>query len=126
MEALRRVIPRVRLVLTNSIKYVIIIVILKVRRLHLGIKTGVYINCENCGKETYKTKTHMKVNKHHFCSQECSIEFRVKQSRETVCCEFCKESFIKKRSSPQRFCSMKCQNEWQKTRVGKLNPKFEL
>ena len=36
----------------------------------------------------------------------------------------CGKEYEVTKKSTQRFCNIDCQNEWQKTRVGKLNPKY--
>ena len=56
-------------------------------------KTGYFVNCENCGKEVYQTKTQYSRSKHHFCSKECNLEFRHKETHEVRFCEICGESF---------------------------------
>jgi hypothetical protein len=78
--------------------------------------------CDNCHKE-YISKNKKRSN-HNFCSKECEIQFKCKINHETRKCEFCGKDFDCTKNSTQRFCSMHCQNKWQKTRVGILNPKF--
>lgn len=87
-------------------------------------KTGKWVPCEVCGKLSYKTCTNLKRSKHYFCSQECARQYRHEQAYEIRKCEFCGAEMELSKKSPKRFCSNKCQNEWQKTRVGPLNPKF--
>ena len=36
-----------------------------------GQKSGYNIECENCGKDIYQTKTQYNSAKHHFCSNKC-------------------------------------------------------
>ena len=67
--------------------------------------------CDNCGKE-FETQVKKK-NKYKFCSWKCYQDFdNNRNKRETAKCETCKKIFVKKYHS-QRFCSNKCQNEWQ-------------
>lgn len=87
-------------------------------------RKGIYFYCEECGKEVYKTLTNYNRKKHHFCSSECATKYRVKNSNEVRSCEFCHSNFIVNKSSTQRFCSIDCQHEWQKTQTGELNKKY--
>ena len=91
----------------------------------IGDKTGVTILCENCGKEVYKTLSQFKKRKHHFCSNKCQAEKKRKLVFEHRKCEICGSDLYVSKKSKQRFCSTECQRQWQTTRVGKLNPKFE-
>ena len=86
-------------------------------------KTGYFINCENCGKEIYQTKTQYNRAKHHFCSNKCQKEFQHNQLFEDRQCEICGEVFNVNKKSEQRFCSTKCQGRWQSTQIGDLNPR---
>lgn len=90
-----------------------------------GSKTGIWYNCEWCGQLKYMNAYHYNKTKHHFCSQECSIKFRETDAHEHRACEVCGKDMYLLKKSTQRFCSDKCQNEWQKTRVGFDNPRFE-
>lgn len=83
------------------------------------------IICDNCGKEGYHTPSQFKKNKHHFCSFDCSCEYNHKTHTEDRKCPICNNSFTVKKSNPKRFCSIKCQNEWQTTRTGEKNPNFQ-
>lgn len=85
-------------------------------------KTGLYINCENCGKEVYKTLSQLKKGEHHFCSVKCQKEYNHKQTYEYRKCEICGKQFEVSKKSKQRFCSTECQSKWQTTRTGNLNP----
>lgn len=89
-----------------------------------GQRTGYYIKCENCGKEVYQTKTQYNRAKHHFCSGKCQKEFQHKLTFEDRKCEVCGNTFHVSKKMTQRFCSIECQNKWQETRVGVLNPRF--
>lgn len=89
------------------------------------VKTGVYVNCEYCGKETYKTQTHMKRNTHHFCSFECYQNYTKENSREYRKCKVCNDEFYVLKSSTQELCSYECRYEFYKTLVGIKNIKFK-
>ena len=89
-----------------------------------GQLSGHFVNCENCGKEVYKTKTQYNKAKHHFCSNKCQREFEHKEKYENRKCEICEELFYVSKKSTQRFCSTECQHVWQTKQVGVLNPKF--
>jgi len=88
-----------------------------------GQRTGHIVKCENCGKEVYQTKTQYSRAKHHYCSNECQRKFQSKNAHEYRKCEICGELFYTKKILNQRFCSTSCQNIWQTTKVGELNPR---
>lgn len=88
-----------------------------------GQLSGYFINCENCGKEIYQTKTQYNRSKHHFCSNKCQKIFQHNNLFEMRKCEFCENYFEVSKKSSQRFCCVNCQNEWQKTQIGDLNPR---
>lgn len=90
-----------------------------------GSKTGVWYNCEWCGRLKYMNTYHYNKTKHHFCSQECSTKFREAETHEHRACEICGKDMYLLKKSTQRFCSDKCQNEWQKTRTGFDHPNFQ-
>ena len=84
----------------------------------LGFKprTGVYVNCEVCGKESYYKPSAYKERKHFYCSNECRSE-SFKKPKTTLVCDFCgKEysrgpSYIKWqaiRNVSRHFCSTSC------------------
>jgi G:T-mismatch repair DNA endonuclease (very short patch repair protein) len=87
------------------------------------VKTGVYIECEYCGKTAYKTQTCYKRNKHHYCSNECAVKARVDATKIIKVCEFCSKEMRLNKSDPKRFCSYECQANWQRTRTGENNPR---
>jgi G:T-mismatch repair DNA endonuclease (very short patch repair protein) len=89
-----------------------------------GQLSGYLIQCENCGKEVYKTKTQYNKSKHHFCSNKCQKEFEHKEKYEDRKCEVCCELFHVRKKYAQRFCSTECQNVWQTQQTGIKNPKF--
>ena len=86
--------------------------------------TGYFVQCENCGKEVYKTKSQYNRAKHHFCSTKCQKEFEHKEKYEYRTCEICGKLFHVSKKSTQRFCSVECQNIWQTQQIGTKNPKF--
>lgn len=87
-------------------------------------KNRIQTTCENCGKQISQKASHYNSREHHFCSMECQAEFRHKHASELRRCIICGKLFEVNKSSTQRLCSNKCQIEWQKTRVGRLNPKY--
>lgn len=91
---------------------------------NIAIKKGVYIRCENCGKEVYKTQSQFKKAEHHFCCTPCQKQYSAKILYEDRPCEVCGKKIHLLKSSSQRFCSSQCQKQWQKTRVGINNVKF--
>lgn len=89
-----------------------------------GQLSGYFIKCENCGKEIYQTKTQYNRAKHHFCSGKCQKDFQHKQCFENRECPICGNIFYVRKKDTQKFCSVACQNEWQKQIVGENNPRF--
>lgn len=90
-----------------------------------GNRTGKYVECRICGKKIYKTLSYLgRGNKHHYCSNECAQMGRHIDTHEKRVCEICGGEFDATKSSPKRFCSTKCQNEWQKSQIGPLNPHY--
>ena len=87
-----------------------------------GQLSGYFIKCENCGKEIYQTKTQYNRAKHHFCSGKCQKDFQHKQCFENRECPICGNIFYVRKKDTQKFCSVACQNEWQKQIVGENNP----
>ena len=88
-------------------------------------KSGVYVQCEYCGKTVYKTLSQYNKREHHFCSNKCQALFRREQVFEYRRCEICGELFYVSRKSTQRFCSTQCQNKWQTGNTSFKNPKFQ-
>ena len=86
--------------------------------------TGHDITCDNCGKIFYRRQYHIDRQVHQFCSLECQMEFQHKEKFEIRKCEICGKEFECSKISTQRFCSNKCNSEWQKTVVGEDNPNF--
>lgn len=89
-----------------------------------GQRTGYTINCENCGKEIYQTKTRYNRAKHHFCSNKCQKEFQHKLLFENRKCIICGKTFEVSKKSTQKLCSIECQKIWQTKQTGEKNPKF--
>lgn len=90
----------------------------------LSKRTGNDVSCDNCNKIFYRRKYHIDIGKYNFCSYECSDEYHMKQSRETRKCEQCGKDFYVLKARSQRFCSPRCNSDWQSTLIGKDNPKF--
>lgn len=86
--------------------------------------TGHNINCDNCGKIFYRRQYHIDKQEHQFCSPECQFEYQHKEKFEVRKCEICGEEFECSKLSTKRFCSNKCNSEWQKTLVGENNSNF--
>lgn len=93
--------------------------------MNIAKKTGVYINCEYCGKEVYKTQTVYNKAKHHFCSTRCQVLQKHKDTYEIRKCEICGKEFEVAKIGTQRFCSIQCQGKWQSTIIGDLNPRSQ-
>lgn len=92
---------------------------------YIGKKNGIYIECEWCGKQIYRTVYQYKKREHHFCSNKCQALKRESETYEHRKCGFCGVDMYVRRSSTKQFCSTRCQNEWQRNRIGFENPKFE-
>lgn len=88
-----------------------------------GERTGLYVECENCGKLVYKTLSQFQKRKHHYCSNKCQSEKKHKETFEDRPCEICGKPMHVSKKSNQRFCSDKCQNIWQSQQTGLLNSK---
>ena len=88
-------------------------------------KTGVYVQCEYCGKAVYKTLSQYKKRKQHFCSNKCQSLLKREIAFEHRSCEVCgRDMYLSKRST-QRFCSNECQHNWQSSNTGFNNKKFQ-
>lgn len=92
-------------------------------------QTGTDIQCDNCGKTFHRRQYHIdrqaKKNQNNFCSMQCQKEYLHKQRFENRVCEICGNNFEVSKRSTQKFCSDECQNIWQTSRVGILNPQFK-
>lgn len=80
--------------------------------------------CSNCGCLIHRAS--LRHQKHYFCSKQCQSEFSHKQNYEERSCEYCGEKFECTHSSTKRFCSPKCQIEWQRSypRTGEEHPSY--
>lgn len=88
-------------------------------------KTGVYIQCEYCGKTIYKTLSQYNKRKQHFCSNKCQLLLKREITFEHRPCKICgKDMYISKKAT-QRFCSNECQRTWQLSNTGFSNKKFQ-
>lgn len=87
--------------------------------------TGHDVTCDNCGKIFYRRQYHIDRQEHKFCSLECQMEYQHKEKFEMRKCQICGKEFECSKISTQRFCSNKCNSEWQKTIVGENNPDFK-
>lgn len=76
-----------------------------------GDKTGVYVECEYCGKLVYKTQTNYKKHKHHYCSNACQRAREATYKRVDRVCPICGKVFNTKRCVEQIYCSKECLNE---------------
>lgn len=77
--------------------------------------------CECCGNEF---KPHRKTQR--YCSRTCG-QCNKRQEKIDVVCEYtgCTNNFYKLPNSQKRFCSRKCQVEWQKySMCGENNPNY--
>lgn len=88
-------------------------------------KTGKYIKCEYCGKTVYKTLSQFNKREHHFCSNKCQSLLKREQTFEHRKCEICNNDFYVSKKSTQRFCSPKCQSQWQLSNTGFNNNRFK-
>lgn len=91
----------------------------------MGKKNGVFIKCDNCGKEIYRTQYQFNKAVRHYCCTKCQKEYEHNLTYEDRKCEICGNIFHTKKISTQRFCSNECQHKWQRTRVGELNPRYK-
>lgn len=88
-------------------------------------KTGVYIQCEYCGKTVYKTLSQYKKRKQHFCSNKCQSLLKREITFEHRPCEECGADMCISKRSSKRFCSTECQNTWQLRNTGFNNRRFQ-
>lgn len=64
-------------------------------------------------------------HKHHYCSNKCQLEKQHNDAFETVQCLMCQSNFEKSKKIGQRFCSISCQHEWQKSNTGEQNIRYD-
>lgn len=88
-------------------------------------KTGVYTQCEYCGKTVYKTLSQYNNRKQHFCSNKCQSLLKREIAFEHRPCEVCGEDMYLSKKSTQRFCSTECQRTWQIGNTGFKNKRFQ-
>lgn len=88
-------------------------------------KTGVYIQCEYCGKTVYKTMSQYNKRKHHFCSNKCQSLLKHEITFEHKPCEVCGKDMHLSKKSTKRFCSTECQRVWQLGNTGFKNSRFQ-
>lgn len=88
-------------------------------------KTGVYIQCEYCGKTVYKTLSQYKKRNQHFCSNKCQSLLKREITFEHRPCEVCGEDMYISKKSTKRFCSTECQHTWQLGNTGFNNRRFQ-
>lgn len=93
--------------------------------INTAVKTGKFIQCEYCGETVYKTLSQLNKREHHFCSNKCQSLLKREQTFEHRACEICGEDFYVSKKSTQRFCSAKCQNQWQCRNTGFQNKRFK-
>jgi endogenous inhibitor of DNA gyrase (YacG/DUF329 family) len=77
------------------------------------------VKCDNCGKIVEQRPASIKKRRNHFCSRECAIEWRRRNSTEVeIKCDYCGEITEKKLSevkgSTHHFCSRICHQNWQR------------
>lgn len=88
-------------------------------------KTGIYVQCEYCGKTVYKTLSQYKKRKQHFCSNKCQSLLKREITFEHRPCEVCGEDMYLSKKSAKRFCSTGCQRTWQLGNTGFKNKRFQ-
>lgn len=88
-------------------------------------KNGEIIRCDYCNEEIYRTQYRINKNGNNFCSLECESKHRSLAARKVNNCEYCGNEIVTTMFKNKRFCSSNCQNEWQKTITGELNPNYE-
>lgn len=73
--------------------------------------------CSYCGK-SFQSKNKRKTDK-AYCSSNCCVKHKIEinKIKNQAICEKCGITFTKQRKE-QRFCSVDCVNQWQKTRTG--------
>lgn len=92
---------------------------------NLAKRNGHNIQCEECGKIFYRRQYHInRGDEHHFCSNECSIKYRSKMSKEDRICPICGKSFNVTKCDPQIYCSVECTNIHFSMLVGENNSNF--
>lgn len=80
---------------------------------HLSRVSGKIVPCKQCGKETYKSKVHLKNSKNYFCCFDCGAKYSGRNKVEYKC-DFCKKSLLVSKSRRRYsgiYCSLNCRNE---------------
>lgn len=95
----------------------------KVKLYNNGVNNGFLIPCDYCKKIIFYEQSRFKKNITHCCSRQCSFNLKSFNAHEYRVCEICQKDYYVKKISKQRFCSVDCQNEWQKTKIGMDNPR---
>ena len=82
------------------------------------VRNGKNIDCNQCGKTTYKPLGEIKRSKNHFCSSDCAMAFQ-KRNQVQFSCKICNSKFTKpksevvkslKRGHQIQYCSISCRN----------------
>ena len=81
-------------------------------------------HCSYCNKEIERTEYQSSIKENVFCSKECNSRYLYETTHETRKCKICGKEYVTEKISSQRFCTPACANEYQKTRVGKLNANY--
>lgn len=81
--------------------------------------------CSYCGKIIEKKLSKYILSGNHFCSGKCSDLYKHFENTEERICPICNNIFRVGKKSKQKFCSVACQNAWQKTLVGELNSHYK-
>ena len=86
------------------------------------------MKCDYCGKDIEVNESHMKLNKHHYCSKECADKDKINRTKKgdespfykRICCkcDYCgKEIYVhpyRFNKNEKNFCDRDCQLLWQK------------
>jgi hypothetical protein len=79
------------------------------------MRKGKIIQCDNCGKDKFKTLFKLKRDKNHFCSSACYSEYKSKTQTSIVSCSACgkplKRPLSRIKNNPHfAFCDTKCRS----------------
>lgn len=81
---------------------------------HPERKTGQVVQCSNCGKELYRAKCFIEKSGYFLCSQECRIEWQMR-NRVQYTCKVCGKQFSwpvsRANKYTPRYCSIECRNK---------------
>lgn len=96
-------------------------------RIHGEKIGGVTVECDWCAETTTKSRYQFERDDHHFCSRECSSQWRTenftgennphwKGGKVTVECAWCEKELeiiqAKDRAYDVHFCSIECEGQW--------------